>query len=108
MYQAIRSLSKKTVSWAAQAELEEEQELARQRADRQSAGKRSAPPLAGEELVAGVDYNDESHDVEVGSDRDLSDGKGTFTDLRLRTSRSCGRCEPCGGRMQVIIYAKSL
>ena len=31
-------------------------------------------PLAGKELVAGVDYNDESHDVEVGSDRDLSDG----------------------------------
>ena len=34
----------------------------------------SAQPLAGEELVAGVDGNDESHGVEVGSDRDLSDG----------------------------------
>ena len=30
--------------------------------------------MAGEEHVAGVDYNAESHDVEVGSDRDLSDG----------------------------------
>ena len=36
----------------------------------------SAQPLAGEEHVAGVDSNDESHDVEVGSDRDLSDGEG--------------------------------
>ena len=34
----------------------------------------SAQPLAGEEHVAGVDYNDESHDVEVGSDMVLSDG----------------------------------
>ena len=34
----------------------------------------SAQPLAGEEHVAGVDYNDESHNVEVGSDMDLSDG----------------------------------
>ena len=30
--------------------------------------------MAGEELVAGVDYNDESLDVEVGSERDLSYG----------------------------------
>ena len=30
--------------------------------------------MAGKELVAGVYYNDENHDVEVGSDRDLSDG----------------------------------
>ena len=33
----------------------------------------SAQLLAGEEHVAGVDYNDERHDVKVGSDRDLSD-----------------------------------
>ncbi|MFM7984212.1 MAG: hypothetical protein ACKPKO_33305, partial [Candidatus Fonsibacter sp.] len=31
----------------------------------------SAQPLAGEDHVAGVEYNDESHDVEVGSDREL-------------------------------------
>jgi hypothetical protein len=30
--------------------------------------------LAGEAHVAGVDYNDERHDVYIGSDRDLSDG----------------------------------
>ena len=34
----------------------------------------SAQPFAGEEHVAGVDYKVEGHDVEVGSDRDLSDG----------------------------------
>ena len=44
VHQALHKLSVKTVTWAAQ------------------------------EHVAGVDYNDESHDVEVGSDRDLSDG----------------------------------
>ena len=76
MYQAIRELSKKAVTWAAQVELQEEEELARQRAERQrEAAQESAQPLAGEELVAGVYYNDESHDVEVGSDRDLSDGE---------------------------------
>ena len=51
------------MTWAAQ----EEEELARAPQD-------IAQPLAGEELAAGVDYNDESYDVEVGSDRDLSDG----------------------------------
>ena len=76
VYQAIHKLSKKTVTWAAQVEQEEEEELASQRAERQrEAAQESAQPLAGEELVAGVDYNDESHDVEVGSDRDLSDGE---------------------------------
>ena len=44
VHQALHTLSVKTVTWAAQ------------------------------EHVAGVDYNDESHDVEVGSARDLSDG----------------------------------
>jgi len=34
----------------------------------------SAQPLAGEEHVAGVDYNDKSHDVKVGSDMGRSDG----------------------------------
>ena len=34
----------------------------------------SAQPLAGEEHVAGVDYDGESRFVEVGSDVDLSDG----------------------------------
>ena len=64
MNQALHKLSVKTVTWAAQ----EEEELAR-------APQESAQPLAGEELVAGVDYNDESLDVEVGSDMDLSDGR---------------------------------
>ena len=33
VYQAIRELSKKAVTWAAQVELQEEEELARQRAE---------------------------------------------------------------------------
>ena len=49
---------------------QEEEELAR------APPQESAQPLAGEEHVVGVDYNYESHDVEVGSDRDLSDGGG--------------------------------
>jgi hypothetical protein len=64
VHPALHKLSVKTVTWAAQ----EEEELAR------APPQESAQPLAGEEHVAGVDYNDESHDVEVGSDRDLSDG----------------------------------
>ena len=63
VHQALHKLSVKTMTWAGH----EEEELAR-------APQESAQPLAGEELVAGVDYNDESNDVEVGSDRDLSDG----------------------------------
>ncbi len=64
-HQALHKLSVKTVTWAAQ----EEEELAR-------APQESAQPLAGEEHVAGVDHNDESHDVEVGSDAHLSDEGG--------------------------------
>ena len=36
----------------------------------------SAPPLAGEEHVAGLDYNGAGHEVEVGSGRGPSD-RGT-------------------------------
>ena len=52
----------------AQYEHQASQELAR------APPQESAQPLAGEEHVAGVDYNDESHDVEVGSGMDCSDG----------------------------------
>ena len=76
VHQALHKLSEKAVTWAAQVELQEEEELARQRAEIQrEAAQESAQPLSGEGLVAGVDYNDESHEVEVGSDRDLSDGE---------------------------------
>ena len=63
-HQALHKLPVKTVTWAAQ----EEEELAR------APPQESAQPLAGEEHVAGVYYNDESQYVEVGNDRDLSDG----------------------------------
>ena len=48
VYQAIRELSKKSVTWAAQVELQEEEELVRQRAE---APQESAQPLAGEARV---------------------------------------------------------
>ena len=57
-------VSKESAQYVHQAS----QELAR------AQPQESAQPLAGEEHVAGVDYNDESHDVEVGSDMDRSDG----------------------------------
>ena len=64
VYQEIQKLSKKNVSWALQVEQEEEElEVAKNQ------------PLAIVDLVAGEDYNDESNDVEVGSERDLSDGE---------------------------------
>ena len=62
-HQALHKLSVKTVNWVAQAA----EELAR-------APHMSAQHVAGAELVASLHYNDESHVVEVGSDRDISDG----------------------------------
>ena len=64
VYQEIQKLCKKNVSWALQVEQEEEElEVAKNQ------------PLAIVDLVAGEDYNDESNDVEVGSERDRSDGE---------------------------------
>ena len=83
MNQALHKLSVKTVTWAAQ----EEEELA-------NAPQESAQPLAGEELVAGVDYNDSSHDVEVGSDTSAT-GEEMLMVLRLRTLHACARFGPC-------------
>ena len=63
------------MSWAAQ----EEEEPAR------APPQESAQPVAGEEHVAGVE-------AATGIS---ATGEGTFTVLRLRTSHSCGRFEPC-------------
>ena len=47
---------------------------------------------AAQEHVAGVDCNDESHDVEVGRDRDLSDGGREIYGSEVEDS---GRFERC-------------